>query len=73
MYRIPEHKDKYLNVVIFYRQVLEVLLYLNIDATVIKEAEERESKAERIRKKKEQLKKMSKKEKKVSLFFIFRI
>ena len=51
-------------------QVLETLLFLNIDAQMIKDAENRESKVERLRKRKEELKKMSRKERKVSFFCI---
>ena len=45
--------------------MLETLLYLNIDVQMIKEAESRESKVERLKKRREELKKMSRKEKKV--------
>ena len=45
--------------------MLETLLFLNIDVHMIKEAENRESKVERLKKRREELKKMSRKEKKV--------
>eukprot|EP00794_Sanderia_malayensis_P005157 gene5157-5807_t len=45
-------------------QVLETLLCLNINSQMVKEAENRESKIERIKKRKEEVKKMSRNERK---------